>query len=520
MEVVMNSSLKEVMKHAPLIRRHQQTIRSFRFVLIVSSCLFVSPVGAFATTYYISPTGNDTTGAGTNGSPWRTLTKAFSVGGGGNTFVLKDGTYNSGVALTTPPNGSPSAYTIVKAENDGGVVITQSGSLALQSTVQYVQFEGLKWDDPSQKSILGNHLKFFRCGFRGGPSTGNNTNTTVGSNDFNNTAYILFEDCWWWGPGGRYNLLVYNSDKVICRRCVVRHDGGWDDQGSQDPEAGINFYNSSDCLAENSIVLDSEGPFDTWAGSFYSVKNSSTSHATNNNSWIGCIALRSDRMGLALDTDSSTGNVIQDCVLWDARNGGISFGTGSASLTMNRLTIGRSQLSASGDFKGGIGSWGSGTKTVTNTIITNYTTGSDLDGVSATYFDTYSNGSTSTGAGRVIYNPQTNGLIGLPRIENGTPLKTAGSSGGQIGARIVTQIGTSSSLWGESGYNTDTGISLWPWPYESRIKNDMCAGITRGWCGTSKTLTDYIWTYLGNPVPSDISGGSTPPSTPANLLVQ
>lgn len=43
--------------------------------------------------YFIAPTGNDTTGAGTFASPWRTLTKAYAVMVAGDLTYLRGGTY-------------------------------------------------------------------------------------------------------------------------------------------------------------------------------------------------------------------------------------------------------------------------------------------------------------------------------------------------------------------------------------------------------------------------------------------
>jgi hypothetical protein len=125
----------------------------------------------------------------------------------------------------------------------------------------------------------------------------------------------------------------------------------------------------------------------------------------------------------------------------------------------------------------------------------------DLSGVSATFFDTFNNGSTSSGTGRLTSSPfgTRAGLMYLPRIEAGGALKTAGSGGGQIGARIVTRIGAAGTLRGESGWDADTGVALWPFPNEARIMKEMCtdARITRGFCSDT-SLTHYIMNYLGN----------------------
>lgn len=43
--------------------------------------------------YYISPTGNDTTGNGSSGNPWATISKAHTSAASGDTIICKDGTY-------------------------------------------------------------------------------------------------------------------------------------------------------------------------------------------------------------------------------------------------------------------------------------------------------------------------------------------------------------------------------------------------------------------------------------------
>lgn len=44
--------------------------------------------------YYISTTGDDTTGDGSQGNPWATLSKFLSSSSGGDTCMVEDGTYN------------------------------------------------------------------------------------------------------------------------------------------------------------------------------------------------------------------------------------------------------------------------------------------------------------------------------------------------------------------------------------------------------------------------------------------
>ena len=125
----------------------------------------------------------------------------------------------------------------------------------------------------------------------------------------------------------------------------------------------------------------------------------------------------------------------------------------------------------------------------------------------------FNNVSNCNGTGETAYDPRTNGLRYPVRIEDGSTLKTAGQGGAQTGAQIVYRIGVSGSLFGETGYNQTTSENLWPWPYEARIKADMSEVSARGFCAASQTLTNYIWSALGNGTPG------IPLPTPTGLTV-
>src|SRR5688572_4355938 len=80
---------------------------------VLAATLFIAVAHVKAATYYISPTGNDTSGTGTSASPWRTATKAFSMGGG-HTYIWKDGLYNyTGANIVNPPSGTAAVQTIL-----------------------------------------------------------------------------------------------------------------------------------------------------------------------------------------------------------------------------------------------------------------------------------------------------------------------------------------------------------------------------------------------------------------------
>ena len=448
---------------------------------------------------YVSVNGNDANTCVAAQSPAtakQTLQAALVCLVPGSTLIVRDGIYSGEVnALHNLPSGTAGRAITIKAENDGGVIITTG--LNTGPTSAHLIFQGLRFHDTFGRSILGNHLKFFRNEFKGGCPSGNCANTTVGSNDVNDTADILFEENWWHGAGGRYNLLVYNANRVVVRRAVIRHDGGWSDSKG-DPEAGINFYNSSNCSAQNVLVIDSDLAYSAWQGAFYAVYNSASPGANANNSWLGNIALNNPAGGaFRLDGNGPiTGTLVQDMVLWDSEYAA-ALGSGSSqiNITMNRITAGTSRRASPGD--GFVQFASAFTGTVSNVIVTR--TLNEQIGVPLTFFNSFNNGNASTGGGRVTYSPFANGLQYLTRIETGGALKTVGAGGGQIGAQIVNRIGSAGSFQGETGWNTETGTALWPYPNEARIMKEMCTdtGVTRGFCADT-SFTRYIMNYLGN----------------------
>jgi len=54
---------------------------------------------AYCSTYYLDPNGNDTTGNGSIGNPWFTITKAVTAMAAGDTTYLRGGRYLSISAL-------------------------------------------------------------------------------------------------------------------------------------------------------------------------------------------------------------------------------------------------------------------------------------------------------------------------------------------------------------------------------------------------------------------------------------
>lgn len=94
------------------------------FTLIVNDTANSLFIGSFATTYYISPTGNDVTGNGTTTSPWKTLNKAIAtVRTFGDVIHVNAGTYvesqSMALAAGVSIEGDNKTTTIIKGNTTG-----------------------------------------------------------------------------------------------------------------------------------------------------------------------------------------------------------------------------------------------------------------------------------------------------------------------------------------------------------------------------------------------------------------
>lgn len=460
---------------------------------------------AFSATYYASPTGSGSTCS--VGSPCSLSSGTAKLSAsGGDTLIVNDGTYSTGT-INSVTNGTSEAYNIVRAANDGAAILTNSSAVAMNesNTSQYIQFEGLKFQSTSEKHIFGNHLKFLRCAFEGGPSSGNVVTVLIGIG----ASYILMEDCWSYGLGGRYNFLIYQANHIVMRRCIVRHDGGW--SGAEGtPEAGFNAYESSYVSFQNCIAIDCNLSYDQWYSAFYQTG----SGAFNNLEWNGVIALNSSKWGLAADPKSggSATYTVKNSSIYETGEWVFTGGTGSNGTITNSLFGGDAN-----------GLYANSGVSIQNSIVFDVST-DKMSGITCSYSDIEGGGETCSNG--QTYNPETNGLLYLPRIETSSNLSSQGSGGGRIGPMNVCRIGTSGTLYGETGWNTEytcaltgggggsSANNLWPWPYEDRIKTDMAAISERGFTtgnsmgGSAQTLTRYIWEYLGNQIPDDIYAAS------------
>jgi hypothetical protein len=251
---------------------------------------------------------------------------------------------NTSDSIAILPNGSSGNYTTIQAAEVGGVTITRLGSLQMTASNSYITISGMNFNYSQGKGLLGHHVKGLKCGFRGSETSGNTVTVGCGSTTYGDAHDILFEDCYSYGSGGRYNFLIYRSYNVIVRRCVVRHDPGWTGDGANDPEAGFNSYSSRYVYFQNCIAIDCDQSYVNWYSMFYATEHDG-SMAQNN--WDGCIALNGLNIGFYIDPTTNIDYHFGNCLAYKQTTANFAVVRGTNNGCSN-LTLGDSNYNVYG----------------------------------------------------------------------------------------------------------------------------------------------------------------------------
>ena len=482
---------------------------------------------------YISPTGSDSADCKSASTPCKTFASVFAKLPAGGELVLLDGSYtpsttgiiNWDTSTYTSksaqiPSGTASSSTYVHALNPGKAIINGTMWMGRSSRKDsYISVRGLRFEGG---------VVFYNTSFVTLKETGVHGALDMGTNDgdWGNTDNLV-EDVWVWASGERGIVSNYRSHRNVWRRLVVRGDGCGTSAcaGDGNPNIGLTVYDSHDVSVQNVIVLDrilmpTDGPYaDFSIASHTGITSSGADYRFGRNEWLGTISLNAPDTAYYMEPDvgttvgdSTTPTIrISNAVAWNATDSGFNFARAGQYFKIENLVA---------HVKGGdavrMAPELSGLGSLRNVIVL----GSGRFGLNSAITPSYVNvnGSFSDG----IYNQTTptnvvsgDPLVGgalkyVTRVESTatTPrLSSAGSSGSDIGATVINRYGTDGARYGQSGYNTLTSNALWPWPNQSRIKSEMCANTTRGFCSTGKrlngsdpvTLTSYVWEIAGKP---------------------
>ena len=157
---------------------------------------------ADAATYYVATTGNDTTGNGSIGTPWRTIQKAANTVVAGDAVIVRGGTYAQ--YITIAANGTAGNRITFQPYPGETAIIDGSGTTAPTSNTFLVKVEGdyitiknfevvnaawmsiICWNTATQCIIDGNTVHH---GYHAGIVFYQNTNNTAQ----NNHVYDMYD---------------------------------------------------------------------------------------------------------------------------------------------------------------------------------------------------------------------------------------------------------------------------------------------------------------------------------------
>ena len=529
--------------------REAAKVKKLLFMVLFIITGFLLTELSYASIYYMGNSPGD----------FQNLSQAFTGTNrmkSGDTLIIRNGVYTGNLNAITesncPPSGSAGAYTIIKAEHDGEVVFDGQNSRNMfvcfpnNMTNQYWRFEGIIWCKGTGTNVSVGQLryvKFLRCGaYDAGDGNAINFSATRYSD------YILFENCYAWGSG-RYKFLGYQADHIIFRQCVGRLD--WVNPLGE-PIALFSMYSVDYGEVQNCIGIDSDQP-NAWSNLSYiegAFDVPSTDMDANYINFVRCIGLN-NRLG-GINTAGNTSRVSKDvtftdCVIWDSYiyDGGPVNIIRGLRTTISNCTFGLANNMKSSYLNSYNGIGSNNNTIVKNSIFWNirgnysdyrnavlYNV--ETEDYNCLYNNSYNYDETTQGSHtklttNPIWNASTNSsgaLKYITRIENGSNLDGKGESAADIGANVLKMVGKSGTLWGEAGYNQEQEISMWPFPSEDLIRSKMKVysggGVSgnRGFCADGKTLTKYIWEYLGNPIPAEIYTTAPPlgkPGTPVHV---
>lgn len=452
---------------------------------------------------YMSPTGKDNGDCDTEKKPCRTFSYAISNLSPGDGLILLDGDYPNqvhGELRIRDNNGNPlkdgnvnitslsaqipsgvdvSHPTIVRAKNPGKVFIEGGFTLGDNTTkVQHIVIYGLTFFTHSSLHNA-NHVIVKACGF--------NSSISIGTQEHaQGCMHNLVEDVWVWGSNSRSNVTTYRSNHNIWRRVLIRDDGcdvvhcG---EGRGNASIATTVYNSNNVIMENVVSIDrilranAMSENNTNYSDFATAQHPYLRYGepfptpggeeNGSNQWLGCMAINSDDYAINFEADEIQGNpanIVTTITLRDfvALNtyGGISMdGSRRAYSGVSRHSISGVHL-----------------RTRNKAVF---------------YRGCFTPNKSDPGCTvHIPVDPVKSGAV------------TLGTYTGQQ-SKILPQYQYINGKLSDK--------NLWPWPYESRIRHEICQratfsntgdeypkeGIraTKSFCGFNGSLTDYIKSF-------------------------
>jgi hypothetical protein len=302
--------------------------------------LFLFTLSCHAATYYVATTGNDSTGDGTIGNPWKTLNKGATTMGTGDTLNLRGGTYIEtnwvNFYVNWKNNSTIQSYageTATVQQNDANALEV----IRVGGTSNNITFNGLILDNSlARTDIAGttvvkltdncHNITFTNCTITSSPRGHgilmNTTGSTVGNH---HVVACLFTNVAWDTQGGDsppHCAYVQSASNIIERSTF--------DKGNQDfcihnfdPGALGNIYRQN--IIRNSgrgVGLMSPGFCQVYNNLIYS--NNSIGIQFNFGTYSNTVANNTIMRlvnGSGISMDNSFGNFIENNIVTEITNG-------------------------------------------------------------------------------------------------------------------------------------------------------------------------------------------------------
>jgi len=491
-----------------------------------------------------------------------------------------------------PPAGSSTNFTTIIAEDPGKVIFDGQGQTKKMihlagnwvnpdwpehyvgpEAQEYISIRGIHVNNALRSGVFISNAQYVKlvdvavsdsgrnadCNFNGNGSGGRCGSTNI---YIRRSNQILLEDIYTWGHA-RYQVSFRKSLNSVARRVVSRIDGY---QGLE-PVGALMTYCSRNVDWQNAIVVDSNSEKfwarHTYMAASFTFAASDCKGYPKENTYNSGISLNNSLPFSSMNDEFQPEhyNYVLNSIGWGDRvakdnhghSGALNYIGSYGPMKVDQLTLGQFDAEPRDNYA--YFYHRTNPLRISNSIIyragwdgsqTNprgwmgYAT-SELSFDYVNFFDNaFTSWAPSSGnyGSRVFYNnalsldPRENGLTYLPSINPGSNLDSAGQSGKRVGAHILNRLGRSGTFRGETGWNTLTEYSLWPYPHEDLIKTKMAnyqySGPTRsseqlvegpietlsgargfsasgiGLYGGPITLTSYIWEQLGLPCPEHI----------------
>lgn len=276
--------------------------------------------------FYVSSTGSNGNAGTSEGAAWATLAYALQNSSAGDEIMVVDDIIESIECSVIVANGGTSgAHKVIKGKTINTKItgaITDTGYAA--STNTYIDFKNLWFDaSTSQEPTTGplHYCTFFRCMFSGGQLSGNVVKFSSGS-------YQLYEQCGWFGPGGRYNFLAYQQTNITLRHCIGRSDSGWGD-GSE-PDANFQVYSSTNVNVIQCVGFDSQQRSPSYG--YLAEFSATTNQGPNTNvRFINTYAIDGPSAGFTVEGNSGSDTDLEYCVALNCEAGVVENDQGGGS---------------------------------------------------------------------------------------------------------------------------------------------------------------------------------------------